>query len=331
MVVTAKQKPRNTVHHKKRHGNHQRRSTHFMKAYWPYLPIALIVGMGMLVNSLWLRPGVLSYATSMTPVGLLTSTNSERAKSNLGTLSLNQSLSEAAQAKAVDMVTRDYWSHVTPDGQDPWVFINSTGYQYLAAGENLAYGFSTYEEAVIGWMNSPGHRANILNGEYSEVGFGIANSSNFQRNGEQTVIVAMYAKPVSPAANIASNAAPEPVSQPTEAQPEATARTEQPISVGRNLTGEQRDEITVSATVPGDQKVARVQIATSGAAPWSMLAASFLALSLLVVFITRHSLAWHRAVVKGEAFFLKHKVLDIVIVSGVIAAALLSQTAGFIQ
>ena len=332
MAVATKQKPRSTVHHKKRHGNHQRRSTHFMKAYWPYLPIALIVGVGMLVNTLWMKPGVLSYATNMTHTGLLVSTNSERAKHNLGTLSLNQSLTEAAQKKAADMVARNYWSHVTPDGQDPWVFINTTGYTYLAAGENLAYGFTDYEDAVIGWMNSPGHRANILNNEYSEVGFGIANSANFQGNGEQTVVVAMYAKPYS---SVAGNPNTSPLSTSTDSSPATTAQqpsnSNQPIAVGRNTTGENQNEITVSATVPGEQKVARVQIATSGAAPWSILAASFLAIGLLVIFIMRHSLAWHRVVVRGEAFFLKHKVLDIFIVSGVVMAAVLSQTAGFIQ
>ena len=158
--------------------------------------MGLIVGISMLVNSLFLQPQVLSYATNTSTGGLLASTNVQRTNNGLSGLTLNSKLSQAAQAKANDMVARNYWSHNTPDGQEPWVFISNAGYDYLAAGENLAYGFATSEDTVTGWMNSPGHRANILNSNYQEVGFGMANSSNFVSNGEQTIVVAMYGKPV---------------------------------------------------------------------------------------------------------------------------------------
>src|SRR6185436_5689145 len=69
------------------------------------------------------------------------------------------------------------------------------GYNYSSAGENLAYGYPTSAEAVTGWMNSPGHRANMLNGTFSEVGFGFANSANFNGSGEETVVVAEYGAP----------------------------------------------------------------------------------------------------------------------------------------
>lgn len=314
-----------------------------MKAYWPYLPVALMVGLAMVANTVWLKPGVLSYATNMTSTGLLSGTNTERAKNGLGTLALNASLSKAAQAKAQDMVNRDYWSHNTPDGQEPWVFINNTGYKYLAAGENLAYGFTTHGQTIVGWMNSAGHRANILNGEYREVGFGIVNSANYQNNGEQTIVVAMYAKP---APVVASNPAPNPTPAPAPAPsptPETSKPDEksdedidpiedtQPIAVATPSERSQEEGIAVSATVPGPEKVARVQIATSGTAPWSLFAASSLAVILAVFFITRHSIAWHRAVVRGEKFFLKHKLLDVILVGAILLAAIMSQTVGFIQ
>lgn len=138
---------------------------------------------------------VLGYATSISASGLLVSTNSNRSASGLSPLSLSGQLNAAAQAKAQHMIANDYWAHVAPDGTTPWVFIGNSGYAYLTAGENLAYGFNTSQQTVTGWMNSPSHRANILNTAYEDVGFGIANGANFQ-GGENTVVVALYGDPL---------------------------------------------------------------------------------------------------------------------------------------
>src|SRR5690606_3424397 len=124
-------------------------------------------------------------------------------------LSLNDKLNAAAQAKAEDMKARNYWSHNTPDGQEPWVFFDAQGYIYKKAGENLAYGFATSTETVTGWMNSPSHKANLLDGAFTEVGFGFANSENFVSTGNETIIVAMYAQPYTqPASTPPEQAAP---------------------------------------------------------------------------------------------------------------------------
>lgn len=326
MVVAVKQKPKNTPHHRKRHGAHQRRSHDFVKTYWPYLPMLLIVGTGLFLNNLWIQTsGVLSYATDMTPGGLLTSTNVQRTQNGLTNLTLNGALAQAAQTKANDMIARNYWSHTTPDGQEPWVFINQTGYLYQAAGENLAYGFGTSAEAVTGWMNSPGHKANILNGNYQEVGFGIANGANFQGS-EETVVVALYAKPTVLTAKTPAPTSTPPASAST-AQPPDTA-SDQPIAA--EVTPDTQT-VRVSAVVPGDTKVARVQMANSSGLPWSVFALSIFMLILLAAFVLRHSLAWHRMWVRGERFVLKHKFLDFVIVSGLMIAYLLTRTVGVIQ
>lgn len=322
MAIAVKQKPKPTAHHKRRQGTHQKRSQHFTKTYWPYLPLLFIVGVGMILNlTINRQGGVLGYATNMTPNGLLASTNTERTQNNLTNLTLNPTLSQAAQAKANDMMTRNYWSHNTPDGQEPWAFINQTGYQYEAAGENLAYGFVNSSDAVTGWMNSPSHRANLLNNSYSEVGFGIANSQNYQNEGQQTIVVAMYAKP---STRIATDAP----AMPAAGNSSGSSQNNQPIAVGSN---NQSGKLSVSAVVPGETKVARVQMATSGSAPWSIYAVSILVVALLFLFIARHSLAWHRVLVRGESFLLKHKVLDIIIVSGIMIGFILSRTAGVIQ
>jgi uncharacterized protein YkwD len=96
--------------------------------------------------------GVLAYATTMSVSELLTSTNQQRNANSVAGLSLNTRLNSAAQAKANDMVARDYWSHNTPDGQEPWVFFDAAGYTYHKAGENLAYGFSNAANTVTGWI-----------------------------------------------------------------------------------------------------------------------------------------------------------------------------------
>lgn len=346
MTVAAKNKYKLTSTHRKRLGHHQRRSGVFMKAYWPYLPMALIVGVSILFNSLVMQPSVLSYATNTSPAGLLSSTNNERTQNGLSSLSLNNQLTLAAQAKANDMVARNYWSHNTPDGQEPWVFMVNAGYQYLAAGENLAYGFTNSEDTVIGWMNSPGHRANILNSNYQEVGFGIANSSDFQTNGEQTIVVAMYGKPAVASANTQTSSVPTPppttpapvkttpapTPAPTEpVTPPPATQSEQPLAVEKDTSGDGNEDVTIAAVVPESQKVTRIQLATSGSAPWSIFAATAMMSIALIYLITRHSIAWHRAVVKGENFFLKHKFLDLVLVATIMLTAILSQTSGFIQ
>lgn len=315
MAIATKPKPKQTTSHKKRHGTHQKRNTHFAKAYWPYLPIGIIIGAGLFLNSALLQRGVLQYAINTTPAGLLVDTNAERKQNNIPDLALNPTLSQAAQAKADDMVAKNYWSHTTPEGKEPWVFINQVNYAYQAAGENLAYGFTNNESTVQGWMNSPGHRANILNGTYSEVGFGIAHSPNYQNEGEQTIVVAMYATPVASA-----------VTPTTNGDPAATSANGQPISV-HNQAGSMR----VSAVVPGETKMARVQMATSSSAPWSIYVISLAGTLLIILFILRHSFAWHRVLARGEAFVLKHKVLDVVIVSGIMIGFILTRTAGVIQ
>ena len=313
MAVATKQKlKKNTPASKKRHGAHQKRSQHFAKAYWPYIPLLAIVGVGLFFNSLLSHSEVLSYATNTTPGGLLAETNVERQENTLSSLKINTQLNEAAQAKANDMVARDYWAHVTPDGKEPWAFINTTGYSYTAAGENLAYGFATSDETVQGWMNSAGHRANILNNEYSEVGFGIANSKNYQHTGSETIIVAIYAKPSATT---------------SQAQPHALPQNQQPIATVRNDTG----AFSVGATAPGQVKIARIQLVSSSAAPWSSLAFVAIAAILSSLFLYRHSKAWHKALKKGEKFIIHHKALDILIVSGVMMAIILLGTGGVIR
>ncbi|HET8690260.1 MAG TPA: CAP domain-containing protein [Candidatus Saccharimonadales bacterium] len=150
---------------------------------------------------------VLSYATGMSRGNLLADTNQQREKAGLGDLSENNKLDNSAQAKAEDMIKHNYWSHVGPDGTQPWQYFSKAGYSYRSAGENLAYGFLTPGQTVEAWMNSPTHRANLL-GNYRDVGFGIA--SGHYQGGKYTVVVAHYGLPAQTEAAATINPAATP-------------------------------------------------------------------------------------------------------------------------
>ena len=120
-----------------------------------------------------LGPSILGYASNISPSEVVRLTNEKRATAGLSALSLNQELSAAAYTKGQDMIGRDYWAHIAPDGTEPWKFFKDFGYKYRYAGENLARDFSDASSAVDAWMNSPTHKENILNPKYKEIGIGV--------------------------------------------------------------------------------------------------------------------------------------------------------------
>jgi len=99
-------------------------------------------------------------------------TNAERAKAGLGALTLNNQLAEAAQGHSDSMAADDFFSHTGADGSTVSDRVQEEGYEFARTGENIAAGQTTAEQVVEGWMNSPGHRANILNADYTEIGIG---------------------------------------------------------------------------------------------------------------------------------------------------------------
>jgi hypothetical protein len=120
-----------------------------------------------------LGPSILGYASNISPSEVVRLTNEKRAAAGLSALSLNQELSAAAYTKGQDMIARDYWAHIAPDGTEPWKFFKDFGYKYRYAGENLARDFSDASSAVNAWMNSPTHKENMLNPKYKEIGIGV--------------------------------------------------------------------------------------------------------------------------------------------------------------
>lgn len=101
-------------------------------------------------------------------------TNQERAKLDRKALKEDARLTKAAEHKLDDMFTNQYFEHMSPTGKGPADVISATGYTYILVGENLAEGdFRSSEELVLGWMNSPGHRANIINAKYTQIGVAV--------------------------------------------------------------------------------------------------------------------------------------------------------------
>ncbi len=103
-------------------------------------------------------------------------TNQERAKNGLSPLKANAELNYAADKYAEEMSERGVLSHTGPDGSKPWDRAEAVGYEARMMGENLAAGQTTAEQVVEGWMNSSGHRANILKPQYTDIGVGFYNN-----------------------------------------------------------------------------------------------------------------------------------------------------------
>lgn len=352
MTLTKTKPKRTPAHSKKRTGQHHKHSNNYVKAYWPYLPILAVLAVGFFANT-WLgsmHRTVLGYATDMSRQSLLDDTNTQRTANGLKGLTINSKLNRAAQNKASDMAARDYWSHNTPDGKTPWTFIAATGYSYMRAGENLAYGFATASDTITGWMNSPEHRANVLNQYYTQVGFGYINIPDYQGDGPQTLVVAMYAqpatqavaaaqpKPSSPPVYHQSAPPPAPTPTPVPATTKATTHKAAPKPTTKQAAASRPKSDTVVAAKPVDtgdtidqQRVARIQLFTAGNAAWSMLALTMVACAAFIVLIFNHALAWHRVLVRGERFVLHHPLFDMIAVSLAMLGFILNQTSGLIR
>ena len=105
--------------------------------------------------------------------------NEIRVQYGLQPLKTNWELSRVARYKSQDMVDKHYFSHTSPTYGSPFQMMKAFGLSYRTAGENIAYGQRTPQEVVNAWMNSSGHRANILNSSYTQIGVGYVANGNY--------------------------------------------------------------------------------------------------------------------------------------------------------
>lgn len=118
--------------------------------------------------------GSILQASDLTTGNILNAVNQQRSLRNLAALNTNSMLTWAAQSKADDMQARHYFAHVDPDGHYIWDKIVAAGYTpYLELGENIAIEFYDTDSLISAWMNSPEHRANILNDGFRDQGMGL--------------------------------------------------------------------------------------------------------------------------------------------------------------
>lgn len=259
-----------------------------------YVPLILVVAVALVINDQWLMNahGVLGASTAISPSSLLADTNVQRSTYSEKDLTLNTDLMNAAQAKANNMVKLNYWSHDTPSGQPPWVFIQKAGYNYHKAGENLAYGFPSSAAVMNAWMHSPDHRANILDNSFTNVGFGIAYSPDYQNQGPQTLVVAMYGEPAT-----------------------LTAST---------------NPLSDSASIASTQRLSWAQLIIGNDSAWIAVGVGLITLILASYLLFNHGRRWKRLITQGEAFIVHHPLVDFTLMCLIMFGLVISSTAGYI-
>ena len=167
----------------------------------PYLAGGTMIGIFSVVSIVlfgasWFQTILLSsnnFAAVVSAV-LVDLANTDRRNVGVHTLIVNPQLVVAAQAKANDMAAKGYFSHSSPDGKEPWVWIREAGYEYRHAGENLAIQFSDSAEVERAWLASELHRKNILDNRFTEVG--IATAYGVYQGQSTTFVVQMFGSPL---------------------------------------------------------------------------------------------------------------------------------------
>lgn len=129
-------------------------------------------------------------------LGIVSYTNSERAKRSLPSLKIDKELTASAETKLQDMFQNQYFEHISPSGASVSDLVTKAGYQYIVVGENLALGlFAGDDQVVAAWMASPGHKRNILDVRYQDIG--VAVGYGMYQGRKQWLIVQHFGKPLS--------------------------------------------------------------------------------------------------------------------------------------
>ena len=115
--------------------------------------------------------------------------NAYRADAGMGPLRLDLKLTKAAESRMQDMADGGWWGHESPEGTAPFVWITASNYNYVVAAENLAAGFETARLLVQSWLESPGHRANILNPMYADCGIAVIEGRTDRRGAGKSIVV----------------------------------------------------------------------------------------------------------------------------------------------
>ena len=199
-------------------GNHHTPHVLRHRALFGYSAVLVLLKVLVVVASVML-PAAFIYSSAVTAGNIIALTNATRDALGLSELRENTLLDSAAQAKANDMMSEQYFAHTSPTGVRGFDWIHSAGYAYTLAGENLAVHYTTSEDVNAGWLASPTHRANIVNERFSEIGVGVVLG---EFEGYETImVVQMFGEPVVTEPVEDPAPIPEPITVPEpEPQPE---------------------------------------------------------------------------------------------------------------
>lgn len=145
---------------------------------------------GVLALSLLLPISVLASTLEEQAIDLV---NQERIEAGLSPVRESALLRQAAEAKAADMLKNDYFAHTSPKGDNPWYWLKQVGYNYKAAGENLAINYEDAKDQHKAWMKSTTHRANIMNSHFQEIGMATRQGRLNGKNA--TITVQLFGTP----------------------------------------------------------------------------------------------------------------------------------------
>lgn len=183
-----------------------------------FLTFIIVLKMLILPLSFYIQKNV--FFADITKTAIVNLVNEERESLGLQSLRENSTLDKAAMLKAQDMIAKGYFSHQSPKGVSPWYWFKSAGYKYNIAGENLAIGFLDSGEVYQAWMNSPLHKANILNQNFQEIGIAVLRG-DFNGN-TTTIVVNLFGKP---SVNTVPKILPEETPKNTIAKPKVVTNT----------------------------------------------------------------------------------------------------------
>ncbi|HWB33727.1 MAG TPA: CAP domain-containing protein, partial [Candidatus Paceibacterota bacterium] len=195
---------------------------HMLRRPWLLFFLTIVLtSEAVFVANLIARQSAFNFVAAVLPGEVIALTNDQRSANSVGQLTENADLDAAAQAKAEDMAAKGYFSHVGPDGKQPWDWITSYGYSYQAAGENLAVRFEDSSSVVSAWMASPTHRANIVKPVYTEIGVGVAQG--MYQGAPATYVVQYFGEPREAGSPASANAGTQ---QPVSASAQTPAGAE---------------------------------------------------------------------------------------------------------
>lgn len=266
------------------HNAHRPRILH--RPFLIFFLAIILATEGFLVSSLIARQNDQQFLAAVVPAEIIALTNTERSANDVGQLTNDALLDQAAQAKADDMAAQGYFAHTGPDGKTPWQWISASGYQYQYAGENLAVRFINSTDVINAWMESPTHRANIVKAVYTQIGVGVAEG--MYQGQPATYVVQYFGTPKN--MQLAADAAAIPPAKSASVAPvvaraaKVAAQTAPAPKVEGAATGELA-AVSVPAPQPGSvtQSLARQLVrAFSNPQQTSNILLGFVAVLLLV-------------------------------------------------